>query len=158
MTYGQDGPASRRRLSGTVSSHPSSIANGDDMAVKDVLRDHGDELNVDELVAVIETALDCAAHCEACADACLEEDMDMRRCIRADLDCAAICRATAEVVGRAGASGAPWVELVRVCAEACANCAEECEKHADEHEHCAACAEACRRCEEACRALLASIG
>jgi hypothetical protein len=131
----------------------------DDMAVKDVLRDHGDDLNTDQLVAVIEAATDCAAHCSACADACLEEgDPSMTRCIRGDLDCADICAATAKVVGRAGASGAPWLEQVRVCAEACANCAEECEKHADHHDHCRVCAEACRRCEQACRELLASVG
>lgn len=128
-----------------------------DMAIKDVLRDHGDRLRTEELAQVIEAATDCAAHCEACADACLEEgDPSLARCIRGDLDCADICAATAKVVGRAGASGTPWLELVEVCAQACANCAEECEKHADHHEHCRVCAEACRRCEQACRDLLAS--
>lgn len=128
------------------------------MAVKDVLRDHGDELNVERLTAVIEQALDCAAHCEACADACLEEgDADLNRCVRADLDCADICYATSKVVGRAGASGAPWIEQVEVCAQACANCAAECEKHQDHHEHCRACAEACRRCEQACRDLISTV-
>ena len=125
------------------------------MAIKDVLRDHGDQLNVEQLTAVIAAAADCAAHCEACADACLEEgDPDLTRCIRADLDCADICSATAKVVARAGASGAPWLEQVRVCMDACAHCAEECEKHQDMHDHCRACAEACRRCEQACRELL----
>jgi hypothetical protein len=127
------------------------------MAIKDVLRDHGDQLRTDQLTAVIESASDCAAHCEACADACLEEgDPKLTRCIRVDLDCADICAATAKVVGRAGASGAPWLELVEVCAEACKSCAEECEEHAEMHDHCRACAEACRRCEQACRELLAA--
>jgi hypothetical protein len=129
------------------------------MAIKDVLRDHGDRVQAERLAAVIEAATDCAAHCAACADACLEEgDADLARCIRADLDCADICAATAKVVGRAGASGAPWLELVRVCADATANCAEECEKHRDMHEHCRICAEACRRCEQACRDLLDAVG
>ena len=123
------------------------------MSIGTILRTHEDDLHVDELTALIEAALECAASCEACADACLEEDGDMTRCIRADLDCADICAATAKVVGRAGRSGAPWLELVRVCEQACANCAEECERH-DSMEHCQACAEACRRCEQACRALL----
>ena len=128
------------------------------MAIKDVLRDHGDQLNVEQLTAVIEAASDCAAHCSACADACLEEgDPSLIRCIRSDLDCADICEATAKVVGRAGASGAPWLELVRVCAEACATCAAECEGHADMHDHCRACGEACRRCERACRELLDAV-
>lgn len=125
------------------------------MAIKDVLRTHGDELRTEQLTAVIEAAMDCAAHCEACGDACLEEgEPSLNRCIRADLDCADICVATAKVVGRAGASGAPWLDQVRVCAEACASCAQECEKH--DHEHCRVCAEACRRCEQACNELLES--
>lgn len=127
------------------------------MAVKDVLRDHGDRLRTDDLADLIESATDCAAHCEACADACLEEnDGNLIRCIRLDLDCAEICAATAKVVSRAGASGAPWLELLEVCEAACRACAEECEGHADMHEHCRACAEACRRCERACQRLLES--
>jgi hypothetical protein len=129
------------------------------MAIIDVLRDHGADLRTDQLAAVIEAASACAAHCNACADACLEEgDPALTRCIRSDLDCADICTATAGVVARAGASGTPWLDLVRVCAEACARCAEECEQHADMHDHCRACAEACRRCERACRELLETAG
>ncbi|GGI05226.1 four-helix bundle copper-binding protein [Egicoccus halophilus] len=128
------------------------------MAISEVLRDHGDDLRVDLLAKVVEAALDCAGHCTACADACLEEgDPGLVRCVRSDLDCADICAATAKVVARAGASGAPWLELVRVCAEACRACAEECEQHAEHHDHCRACAEACRRCEQACRDLLDAV-
>lgn len=127
------------------------------MTVGTILRSHGDDLHVEELTELIEAAIACAASCEACADACLEEDEDMTRCIRSDLDCADICAATAKVVGRAGRSGAPWLELVRVCEQACAHCAEECEKH-DGVEHCRACAEACRRCEAACQQLLQVAG
>jgi hypothetical protein len=128
------------------------------MAIQDVLLDHGDDLRTEHLTAVIEAASECAAHCNACADACLEEaDPSLTRCIRSDLDCADICAATASVVARAGASGAPWLELVEVCAEACAGCARECEEHAQMHDHCRACAEACRRCEAACRDLLAAV-
>lgn len=123
------------------------------MSVETILSTHEDDLHVAELSALIAAAIECAASCEACADACLEEDEDMTRCIRANLDCADICAATAKVVGRAGRSGAPWLELVRVCEQACANCAQECAEH-DAMEHCRACAEACRRCEQACRALL----
>lgn len=127
------------------------------MAIKDIFRTHGDDLHVAELTAVIEAAVDCAAHCEGCADACLEEgDPGLTRCIRANLDCADICATTAKVVGRAGRSGAPWLELVRVCLAACRNCAEECEQH--DHEHCRVCAEACRRCEQACQQLLDTAG
>jgi hypothetical protein len=127
-----------------------------DMTIQRMLSSHEDDLNVDALAHAIEALLDCAAHCDICADACLDEEGDMTRCIRACVDCADICTATAKVLSRAGASGAPWLELVRVCAETCANCAEECEKHADHHDHCRECAEACRRCEQACRELLDS--
>jgi hypothetical protein len=128
-----------------------------DMSVKALLRTHEDELDIEKLSAVIEAAYDCAAHCLSCADACLEEgDPHLNRCIRADLDCADVCTATAKVVARAGASGIPWLELVRVCMETCASCAEECEQH--DHDHCRICAEACRRCEEACRQLVDSAG
>lgn len=126
------------------------------MTVQEMLRTHEDQLEVSLLAEVIESALDCAAHCDSCADACLEEgDPALARCIRSDLDCATICRATASVLARAGRSGAPWQELVEVCRQACASCAEECEQH--DHEHCQVCARACRRCEEACRSLLASV-
>jgi hypothetical protein len=87
-----------------------------------------------------------------------EGDPELTRCIRADLDCGDICTATAKVVARAGASGAPWIEQVRVCMQACAHGAEECESHAEVHDHCRACGEACRRCEQACRELLGAIG
>jgi hypothetical protein len=122
------------------------------MTIKEMLGTHGDDLRVEELSQAIEALLDCAAHCNICADACLEEEMDMTNCVRACLDCADICQATASVLSRAGASGAPWLELVGVCADACANCASECDSH--EMDHCKVCAEACRRCEEACRELL----
>lgn len=128
------------------------------MAVRDVLRNHGDQLRSEQLADVIEAVVDCAVHCEACADACLEEgDATLKRCIRADLDCADICVATAKVVGRAGASGAPWLAQLDVCARACAHAAAECAKHQERHEHCRRCVEACRRGEQACRDLLASV-
>lgn len=126
------------------------------MAVREILTAHQDDLYVDVLSRAVEALADCAVHCNACADACLEEDTDMARCIRACVDCADICQATGAVVARAGASGAPWLELVRVCATASANCAQECDKH--DTDHCRACAEACRSCERICRELLEVAG
>lgn len=125
------------------------------MAVEDILHSHDDDLHVDALAEVIRATVDCAAHCEACADACLEEGGDMTRCIRANLDCADICKATASVVGRAGRSGAPWLELVEVCQAACSSCAAECESQGVDH--CDVCAGACRRCETACADLLKTV-
>lgn len=124
------------------------------MAISDMLSSHEDRLNVEALTTAIETLVMCAAHCNICADACLEEEADLTRCIRACVDCADICESTASVIARAGASGAPWLELVEVCIEACENCADECERHAEQHQHCRQCAVACRRCIQACEALL----
>ena len=102
----------------------------------------------------------CAAHCSACADACLAEDgvADLRRCIRGDLDCADICAAAARVVARQTAGDASMFSgLLAACIEACERCAEECESHASHHEHCRLCAEACRACAAACRDLMAAL-
>ncbi|MES2330729.1 MAG: four-helix bundle copper-binding protein [Bacteroidota bacterium] len=94
----------------------------------------------------------CAALCNHCATACLEEDdvKMMARCIKLDTDCAEMCRVTASFVAR-GSEHAP--HLLRECAEICAACAEECEKHAG-MEHCRECAESCRACAEACASLV----
>ncbi len=97
-------------------------------------------------------ALDkCAAECNHCAIACLDEqDTKMlSRCIKLDLDCAAICKLTAEFIAR---SSEHAQHLREECAEICTACAEECEKHAQHMEHCKRCAEACRACAEVCKA------
>lgn len=90
----------------------------------------------------------CAAECNHCATACLEEkDVQMlARCIKLDIDCAEICSLSASFIAR----GSEHAEhLVRECADICNACAEECEKH-PRMEHCKRCAEACRECAEAC--------
>jgi hypothetical protein len=90
----------------------------------------------------------CAAECNHCAIACLEEQ-DVRmlaRCIKLDIDCADICQLTASYVAR-GSEHAN--HLLKECAEICDACADECEKHSH-MEHCRKCAEVCRACSEAC--------
>lgn len=96
----------------------------------------------------IEKLARCAAACESCMDACLDESdvKKMVQCIRTDRDCARICQVTASFV----ASNSSHAEhLVKECQEICRQCAEEFEKH--DMEHCQACAQACRECEEACK-------
>lgn len=93
---------------------------------------------------------DCAAVCNHCATACLEEkDVKMlSNCIKLDFDCAAICSLTAGFVARGSAHAS---HLFAECADICNACADECEKHAQHGmEHCKECAEACRKCAEAC--------
>lgn len=94
----------------------------------------------------------CAAECNHCATACLDEqDVQMlSTCIKLDLDCADICKVTAALLARGSEHGK---HLLKECAEICNACAEECEKHAHHHEHCKRCAEACRSCAEACTSI-----
>lgn len=97
---------------------------------------------------LLEALTNCAAACNHCAMACLDErDVKMlARCIKLDLDCADICQLTAKLLSRDSEHA---IHLLKECAEVCQACAEECEKH--EHmEHCRKCAEACRNCAEAC--------
>lgn len=97
---------------------------------------------------LLEALNNCAAACNHCTTACLDEQdvKMMARCIKLDIDCADICQLTAALVARGSDHAA---HLIKECAEICEACAEECEKHSH-MEHCRQCAEACRRCAEAC--------
>ncbi len=100
----------------------------------------------------IEACLKCAAICNHCASACLQEDdvKMMGNCIQTDMECAALCYAAAQVMSIGGQNAAA---LCKLCADACEACAAECGNH--ETEHCKECAEACRACAEECRAMAA---
>lgn len=96
------------------------------------------------------TALnDCAAACNMCATACLDESdvKALAQCIKLDMDCAEICRLTAAFVARGSAHAA---HILPECAEICTACAAECSKHTH-MEHCKICADACKKCADACR-------
>jgi hypothetical protein len=119
------------------------------------------QVDGDVLVRCIETCLDCAASCTACADASLSEDdiKEMVRDIRLCLDCADTCETTARIVTRQTTPDLGLMRaMVEACTKACVVCAAECELHAAHHEHCRLCAEVCRRCEQACDDLLAALG
>lgn len=91
----------------------------------------------------------CAAACDHCYDACLQEQdvKMMARCIRLDRDCAEICKLTSSALARNSESAKV---LLQACAEICRECGIECASH-QHMEHCQQCAEACKACEEACR-------
>jgi hypothetical protein len=96
----------------------------------------------------------CAAECNHCATACLDEqDVKMlSRCIKLDIDCAEICKLAASYVAR----GSEHVQhILNECAEICEACGEECDKHSH-MEHCKRCAEECRRCAEVCHSGVAA--
>ncbi|WP_187264673.1 four-helix bundle copper-binding protein [Pontibacter beigongshangensis] len=96
---------------------------------------------------LIRTLAECAAACNHCSVACLqEEDIKMMvACIRLDMDCAKICLAAQDYVARDSRYAR---EILQQCAKICRDCGEECDKH--KAEHCKICAEACFRCAEAC--------
>ncbi len=97
---------------------------------------------------LIEALNNCAAKCNYCADACLDEDniQMMVKCIRTDRACAAVCTATAALLAGNYKNAQAMVDY---CQQICNQCAEECEQH--DHDHCQECAEACRKCAEACK-------
>jgi hypothetical protein len=99
---------------------------------------------------LLEKLAACAAACQYCSDACLDEtDMleKMVPCIRLDRDCAEACQTAMNFVARNSEHAAAFIDI---CADLCAACAEECDKH--DTQHCKDCAQACRECEEACNA------
>lgn len=92
----------------------------------------------------------CAAECNHCTVACLDEqDVKMlARCIKLEIDCAEICRLAVSFLARGSAHA---VHILKECAEICELCATECEKH-KHMDHCKRCAEVCRKCAEECKA------
>ncbi len=97
--------------------------------------------------ALLEKLAACAAACEHCMNACLEEDdvKMMENCIKTDRDCAKICQLTASFV----AADSPFQShILEICEKICRQCAEECGSH--DHDHCQECARACEDCAEAC--------
>ena|SRR5829696_9223564 len=103
---------------------------------------------------LIDVLAKCAAECNHCAIACLDEqDVKMlTRCIKLDIDCAEICKLAASYVSR----GSEHTQhILNECAEICDACAEECEKHSH-MEHCRKCAGYCRHCAEVCHSGVAA--
>ena len=103
---------------------------------------------------LIKEFYNCAAACNYCADACLDEDnvKMMVPCIRLDKICAATCIATAQALA-INIDKEQVRRLVKYCKEICQKCADECSKH--ETQHCQKCAEACKKCVQACEKFLA---
>jgi len=90
----------------------------------------------------------CAAECNHCTIACLDEqDVKMlTKCIKLNIDCAEICKLAVSFLSR-GSDHSD--HILKECAELCEACAKECEKH-KQMEHCKVCAEVCHKCAEAC--------
>ncbi len=104
---------------------------------------------------LIDALNNCVAHCNYCADACLDEKniQMMVDCIRTDKVCAEVCSATAKILAT---SYEDVNDLIKYCHKLCIECAKECEKHKDHHQHCKECADACRKCAAACEEYLNS--
>ncbi|MDG3581364.1 four-helix bundle copper-binding protein [Galbibacter pacificus] len=101
---------------------------------------------------IIQILYECVAACNHCADACLDEKMDMSDCIRLDRVCATTCNALAEVLSTnfKDTSG-----LINFCFFVCQQCEEECSKH--EMNHCRECARICKKCAESCQEYLQEV-
>ncbi len=128
----------------------------------ELLKTYPATINLDRqlLARCIDTCLDCAQACTACADADLAEETvaHLRKCIRTCLDCADICETIARVLSRQTGYDANVTRAVlEACIQACKSCGDECERHAKMHEHCRICEEVCRTCEEICNETLAAI-
>ena len=103
---------------------------------------------------LLEELKNCAAECNHCYNACLEEEdvAMMTRCIELDRDCAEICHITSSFIER---NSEHAHDLLVACANICEACAEECDKH--EAEHCKRCAEACHSCATACKQMAEAV-
>jgi hypothetical protein len=95
----------------------------------------------------------CAAECDECYRACLEEaDVDqLQHCMMLNQECYDMCELTARMLEQGSPRKDKYVQL---CAEVCMACKEECEKHI--HRHCHMCAEECHKCAEMCRGIVMS--
>ena len=128
---------------------------------KEVLRQNPNKsFDNDKVVQTVAALSDCTASCNACADACLQEESvkELARCIRMLMSCKSVCQATADVISRPGGSDMNFLESqLQGCVSMCKSCADECRQHAQKHEHCRACADACQSCMETCQDLMQSI-
>ena len=128
------------------------------MSIFEMIREHPDvgaDFNP-ELAQAVKHAMDCAAICNSCADACSAEPMDMAACIRTCMDCSDICQAVSRVAARRTHGNVPVIKaLLEACIVACEVCHAECARH--DHAHCRRCAQMCRECADACRAALAGM-
>ena len=125
------------------------------MSIEMMISEHPDvrgDFNA-SLALAVKQAMDCAAICNSCADACSGEEMEMRRSIRLSMDCADVCTATYRLASRRTDENRQLIRtMLAACIEACETCAEECERH--DHPHCRRCAIMCRECARDCRIAL----
>ena len=125
------------------------------MSIEKMISEHPDvrgNFNA-SLALAVKHAMDCAAICNSCADACSGEDMEMRRAIGLPMDCADVCTATYRIATRRTDENRQLIRtMLAACIEACETCAEECERH--DHPHCRRCAVMCRECARDCRSAL----
>ena len=74
------------------------------MSVREVTERHPRPVSIDRVLLLrgIDECLDCAATCNACADACLGEPdvAELVRCVRLNLDCADVCGTVGRMLSR----------------------------------------------------------
>ncbi len=128
------------------------------MSIEKMIQEHpdvGSDYNP-ALGLAVKHAMYCAAICNACADACSAEDMDMRRCFRLRMDCSDVCTATYRIATRRTDHTRELIRsLLASCIKACELCEAECAKH--DNPHCRRCATMCRECAHDCRRALETL-
>ena len=128
------------------------------MSIQKMIQEHpdvGGDYN-EALGDAVKHAMYCAAICNSCADACVAEPMDMRRCIRVCLDCSDVCEATYRVATRRTDHNRQLIRtMLATCVHACEICEAECATH--DNPHCRRCARMCRECAEDCRRALETV-
>jgi hypothetical protein len=128
------------------------------MSIEKMISEHPDvgPAYNESLGLAVRHAMYCAAICNACADACSAEDMDMRRCIRLCLDCADVCTAAYRIATRRTDHNRQLIRtMLATCIEACEICEAECAKH--DNAHCRRCAQMCHECARDCREALIAL-
>ena len=103
----------------------------------------------DEMLACIQTCLDCHRSCLDTIPYCLQQGgmHSEANHIRLMMDCAEICQTSANFMLRGSDL---HMYTCGACAEICARCAADCDRMSDD-QRMAACAEECRRCSDSCR-------
>ena len=128
------------------------------MSIQKMISEHPQVQGNDneQLGLAVKHAMYCAAICNSCADACVAEEEDMRRCIRLCLDCSDVCEMTYRVASRRTDHNRQVIRTVlATCIHACEICEEECARH--DNAHCRRCAEMCRETADDCRKALESL-
>ena len=109
-----------------------------------------------DLVRVIDHAMDCIKKGETCSQHCIDlfksGDTSVADCADSVHEMLASCTAMSKL---AAYNSKHLKALMKVCIGVCEDCEKECRKHEDKHAECKACADSCADCIKVCKSYLA---